>query len=70
MSSQAQIAANRANSQLSTGPTSAAGKTKSSLSAVKTGLTGATVLLPSDDVAAYERHIASSFAEWNPATDR
>jgi hypothetical protein len=70
MSSQAQITANRANSQLSTGPTSEAGKAKSSLNAVKTALTGATVLLPSDDVAAYERHIASSFAEWNPATDR
>jgi hypothetical protein len=70
MSTAAQIAANRANGQLSPGPTSQEGKAKSSLNAVKTGLTGATVLLPSDDVAAYERHVAGSFAEWNPATDR
>src|SRR6185437_6194490 len=41
--SEAQLAANRANSQLSTGPTSEAGKAKSSLNAVKTGLTGRTV---------------------------
>ena len=70
MSTSAQIMANRANAQLSTGPTSESGKAKSSLNAVKTGLTGATVLLPSDDVAAYERLIASSFAEWKPETDR
>ena len=70
MSTPEQIAANQKNSQLSTGPTSDAGKAKSSLNAVKNGLTGATVLLPSDDVAAYERLIASSFAEWNPETDR
>lgn len=70
MSSQAQVVANRANAQLSTGPTSDAGKAKSSLNAVKTGLTGATVLLPSDDVAAYERLVASSFDEWKPETDR
>jgi hypothetical protein len=70
MSSAAQIAANQKNSQLSTGPKSETGKSKSSLNAVKTGLTGATVLLPSDDVAAYERLVASSFAAWKPATDR
>ncbi|HEY7305499.1 MAG TPA: hypothetical protein VH601_15350 [Bryobacteraceae bacterium] len=70
MSSSAQIAANRANAQLSTGPTSQAGKSKSSLNAVKTGLTGATFLLPGDDVAIYERHVANSFAAWKPETDR
>ncbi|HEY7303042.1 MAG TPA: hypothetical protein VH601_02925 [Bryobacteraceae bacterium] len=83
MSSQAQIIANRANAQLSTGAKSAEGKAKSSHNAVdeaavlsepkiqaRTGLTGATVLLPSDDVAAYERNVASSFAAWQPETDR
>jgi hypothetical protein len=70
MSSQAQIAANRANAQLSTGPKSEETKAKSSLNAVKTGLTGATVLLPSDDVVFYERHVASVFAAWKPETDR
>lgn len=47
------LAANRANARLSTGPTSPAGKTKSSLNAVKTGLTGRTVLLPAENAAAY-----------------
>ncbi len=67
---QKKINANRANAQLSTGPTSEAGKAKSSLNAVKSALTGATVLLPSDDVAAYERLVAGFFAEWKPETDR
>ena len=64
------IAANQKNAQLSTGPTSEAGKATSSLNAVKTALTGATILLPSDDVAAYERLVANFFAEWTPETDR
>ncbi len=44
--SDAQLAANRANAQLSTGPRSQTGLTASALNAVKTGLTGRTVLLP------------------------
>lgn len=55
--SAAQRAANQANAQHSTGPTSPAGKSKSSLNAVKTALTGRTVLLPTDDAEAYERHL-------------
>jgi hypothetical protein len=58
MPTAAQIEANRANAQLSTGPTSETGKAKSSLNAVKTGLTGRSVLLPSDDAALYEAHVA------------
>lgn len=69
MSSPAQIAANRANAQLSTGPTSETGKAKSSLNAVKTGLTGRTVLLPGDDAAAYQTHIDRIFAQWEPSDD-
>jgi len=69
MSTTAQIAANQANSKLSTGPTSSDGKAKSSLNAVKTGLTGRTVLLPGDDAAAYEAHIASFFARHQPTVD-
>jgi hypothetical protein len=57
LSSERRRVANRANARRSTGPHSAAGKAKSSLNAVKTGLTGRTVLLPSDDVAAYQAHI-------------
>jgi hypothetical protein len=70
MSSEAQLAANRQNSQLSTGPKTEAGKAKSSLNAVKTGLTGRTILLPSDDAAAYEAHVARFFTEYAPANEQ
>ncbi len=66
LASDAQLVANRANSQLSTGPTSPEGKAKSSLNAVKTGLTGRTVVLPSDDAAIYENHIRGYFNELKP----
>lgn len=68
--SPAQLAANRANAQLSSGPTSPTGKAKSSLNAVKTGLTGRTVLLPGDDAAQYEQHVRGYFDEFKPAGDR
>ncbi len=64
--SPAQLAANRANSQLSPGPTSPEGKAKSSLNAVKTALTGRTVLLPSDDAPAYERHLRAYADDLRP----
>jgi hypothetical protein len=69
MSSPAQIAANRQNAQLSTGPKSEDGKSKSSLNAVKTGLTGRTVLLPTDDAAAYQAHVDRIFGQWQPYDD-
>jgi ribosomal protein L13E len=69
MATDAQLNANRANAQLSTGPKSETGKTKSSLNAVKTGLTGRTVLLPGDDAAAYERHVQRFFDEHKPDAD-
>jgi hypothetical protein len=79
MASANQLAANRANSQLSTGPTSSQGKAKvssaqgdlqpvvraSRLAALKTGLTGRTVLLPSDDVAAYQAHVEGIFKQFS-----
>jgi len=61
------LAANRANSLLSTGPRTEDGKRKSSLNAVKTGLTGVTVLLSSDDAIEYQRHIAAYQNEFQPA---
>ncbi|MGH9608238.1 MAG: hypothetical protein ACRD34_01055 [Bryobacteraceae bacterium] len=64
--SPAQLAANRANAQLSTGPRSPAGKAVSRLNAVKSGLTGRSVLLPTDDVAAYEHHVREFMKELNP----
>jgi hypothetical protein len=68
--SQARLLANRANAQLSTGPRTEEGKAKSSLNAVKTGLTGRTVLLPSDDALIYQQHLDRHFAEFSPATDK
>ena len=66
MSSPEQIAANRRNAQLSTGPTSENGKQTSSRNALKTGLTGRTVLLPSDDATLYESHLAEFAARYQP----
>ncbi len=66
LSSERRLVANRANAQLSTGPTTPQGKAKSSLNAVKTGLTGRTVLLPSEDAAAYEAHLARYRDEFQP----
>jgi hypothetical protein len=68
--SASQLAANRANSQLSTGPKTPEGKAKSSLNAVKTALTGRTVLLPTDDAVAYEEHVADFFKELRPMNTR
>jgi len=66
MSTTSQIAANQANAQLSTGPTSSEGKAKISHNALKTGLTGRTVLLPSDDVTAYQSRVERIFKQHAP----
>ena len=64
--SEAKLAANRANAQLSSGPRTAAGKAVSSMNAVKTGLTGRTVLLPSDDAEAYRNLLTAYENEFKP----
>ena len=64
--SEARLTANRANAQLSTGPRTATGRAVASLNAVKTGLTGRTVLLPSDDAEAYRQHLAAYENEFKP----
>src|SRR3954464_371903 len=43
---------------------------KSSLNAVKTGLTGRTVLLPNEDAAAYEAHVERFGKELQPVGER
>jgi hypothetical protein len=50
----------------STGPRTEEGKAISSKNALKTGLTGRTVLLPSDDAAAFEQHVRAYFDEYKP----
>jgi hypothetical protein len=57
MATPSQINANRANAQFSTGPSSPEGKLKSCHNALKTGLTGRTIVLPTDDVAAYQKFV-------------
>ena len=52
--SDARLAANCANAQHSTGPRTEGGKAKVSLNAVKTGLTGRTVLLSSEEAGPYQ----------------
>jgi len=69
MATPAQIEANRANAQLSTGPSTPEGKLKSSHNALKTGLTGRTIVLPTDDVAAYEKLVAQINRKFQPETD-
>jgi hypothetical protein len=68
--SASQRAANRANAQLSSGPKTPEGKAKSCLNAVKTGLTGRTVLLPAEDAARYQQHVCDFFAELEPVGAR
>ena len=64
--SPASIAANRANSQLSTGPRTAEGKLRSSVNALRHGLTSKMVLLPEDDLAAYNTFKQSFFNDLKP----
>lgn len=68
MATEAQIEANRANAKLSTGPKSDTGKSRVSANAVKTGLTGRTVLLPGDDLAAYQELLERVTARFQPVT--
>ena len=62
-------AVNKENAQLSTGPRTAEGKARVSLNALKTGLTGRTVLMPGDDAALYTAHLQRYLAEFDPSSD-
>jgi hypothetical protein len=61
-------AVNRANAQHSTGPRTEAGKHRSSLNALRHGLTAQTAVLPTEDLAAYQQHVQQFLAEYQPAT--
>jgi hypothetical protein len=63
-------AANRRNAQLSTGPRSDNGKSKISLNALKTGLTGHTVLLPGDDHEIYQWYVQRFMRQYTPVGSR
>ena len=61
-------ATNRANAQHSTGPRTEAGKQRSSLNAIRHGLTAQTIVLASEDPAAHQAHRRQFFDEYQPAT--
>jgi len=57
---------NKANAQHSTGPKTEAGKQRSSLNALRHGLTGQIVVMPTEDLQAYQSHLASFTGEYHP----
>src|SRR5277367_6032594 len=57
---------NRANAKHSTGPKTQAGKCRSSLNSLRHGLTGQTIVLPSDDLQSYQHHIQRFVNEYHP----
>jgi hypothetical protein len=67
--SAAQLAANRANAQHSTGATTPEGKAKSCMNALSHGLTGKNVLLPSDDEDEYNNLLNGFIRSLKPATE-
>ena len=62
-----QIETNRANARHSTGPRTVEGKERSSLNAVRHGLTGQMIVMPHEDLQVYLAHCDSFLAEWKPA---
>jgi hypothetical protein len=61
-------AINRVNSRHSTGPRTDSGKQRSSLNALRHGLTAASAVLPSEDQTAYHAHRRGFFDEYQPTT--
>jgi hypothetical protein len=57
---------NKKNAQYSTGPKTEAGKKKSSLNALRHGLTGQIVVMPAEDLQAYQSHVKSFTDEYHP----
>src|SRR5271163_1840785 len=67
MTTELRVEINRANAQHSTGPKTAEGKQKSSLNALRHGLTGQIVVMPTEDLAAYQLHLKSFAEEYHPS---
>jgi hypothetical protein len=66
MSTPNRIQINRANAQHSTGPKTPDGKKHSSLNALRHGLTGQIVVMPTEDLEAYQLHLKSFTDEYHP----
>jgi hypothetical protein len=66
MASPAQITANRANAQKSTGPRSVEGKSASRFNALKHGIDAASIAIPGEDPADYDALVAQYQCEYRP----
>jgi hypothetical protein len=66
MATAAQINANRANAQKSTGPRSAEGKSASRFNALNHGIDAASVVIPGEDPAEYEALAADYHRDFRP----
>jgi hypothetical protein len=69
MSTAAQIAANQANSQLSTGPRTEPGKAAVRLNATRHGLTSKTIILPGESEEEFRNLEQSFLTDLKPAND-
>jgi len=68
MSTAAQITANRANAQKSTGPRPAEGKSATRFNALKHGLDAQSVIIPGEDPAEYDALVAHYRDEFRPTS--
>jgi hypothetical protein len=66
MATPAQINANRANAQKSTGPRSAEGKSASRFNALKHGIDAASIVIPGEDPAVYDALVADYHRDFRP----
>ena len=66
MATPAQINANRANAQKSTGPRSVEGKSASRFNALKHGMDAASIVIPGEDPAVYDSLVAQYLHEYRP----
>ena len=69
MSSSAQIAANRQNAQLSSGPRTPEGRSVSSRNATTHGLSAGFLVLPHEDQAAFDNLLLAYDAEFTPRSE-
>jgi hypothetical protein len=69
MVSDKQLEANRANAQKSTGPRTEEGKRRSSLNATRHGLTGQVIVVPEENLAAFNQFTAAQVANLDPGDD-
>ena len=67
MATPAQILANRANSERSTGPKTETGKERSSRNSFRHGLTSSKIVLPGEDPAEYDAFRADILEQYKPA---